>query len=108
MEPAIDGRTQQLRRPVSTLEKHKSYVSHVSFQALPSRTFCAIGPRILFLHIDIFYCNIAGCQVAFSHFGEMLVSSGGDFKVIIWNLKDFTIFGIYDEALAPVSHLRVL
>lgn len=30
VSPAIDGRTQQLRRPVSTLEKHKSYVSHVS------------------------------------------------------------------------------
>ena len=30
VSPAIDGRTQQVRRPVSTLEKHKSYVSHVS------------------------------------------------------------------------------
>jgi len=59
----------QLRRPVSTLEKHKSYVSHVEF----------------------------------SHMGEMLVSSGGDFKVIVWNLKDFSVFAIYDEALAPVT-----
>ena len=32
--PAIDGRTQQLRRPVATLQKHKSYVSHVSFPHL--------------------------------------------------------------------------
>ena len=41
-------------------------------------------------------------QVAFSHFGDMLVSSGGDFQVVLWNMKDFTIFAIYDEAMAPV------
>jgi len=41
--------------------------------------------------------------VAFSHFGDMLVSSGGDFQVVIWNMKDFTIFAMYDEAMAPVK-----
>jgi WD40 repeat protein len=42
-------------------------------------------------------------HVEFSHMGDMIVSSGGDFKVIVWNLKDFSIFGMYDEALAPVT-----
>ena len=41
--------------------------------------------------------------MAFSHFGDMLVSSGGDFQVVIWNMKDFTVFAVYDEAMAPVK-----
>ncbi len=44
-------------------------------------------------------------QVEFSNFGDKLVSSGGDFKVVIWSLEDFSILGIYDEAMAPVKRL---
>ena len=45
-------------------------------------------------------------QVEFSNFGDKLVSSGGDFKVVIWSLEDFSILGIYEEAMAPVKRLR--
>jgi len=57
------------------------------------------------IHITHLFASALFVQVAFSHFGDMLVSSGGDFKVILWNLKDFTISGIYDAAMAPVSNI---
>jgi len=51
--PAIDGRTQQLRRPVATLHKHKSYVSHVSLPAAHSQKGnCAELPNIDCISLD--------------------------------------------------------
>ena len=69
LAPAVERKTAQLRRPVNTLRRHTSYVSHV----------------------------------AFSHMGRYLCSSGGDFKVIVWNMTDFSAVGEYAEALAPVT-----
>lgn len=57
------------------------------------------------IHITHCFASVLSVQVAFSHFGDMLVSSGGDFKVILWNLKDFTVSGLYDAAMAPVSYI---
>ena len=66
---------------------------------------CAVAPTLSSAEFCFIFADVETAQVEFSNFGDKLVSSGGDFKVVIWSLEDFSILGIYDEAMAPVKRL---
>lgn len=106
--PAIDGRTQQVRAQILSwplrivnlrLSNAPSTIYSQHLNLTDNADMWQLRRPVATLEKHKNYVS----HVEFSHMGGMLVSSGGDFKVIIWDLKDFSVFAIYDEALAPVT-----